>query len=108
MNSSSLPIASSKRVRAGLLAIWRADRARFVGVILLFGASAVLGLAPPRLVGMLIDRLGEGVGVSEIAGYCTVLLGCTLLQFTTLLFGTRAALVLGEDVFAKLRDDFMA
>lgn len=108
MSATALPTASGARVRAVLRQIWRTHRRRFLGVIALLGAGAVLGLAPPRLVGLLIDRLGAGAGAGEIALYCVTMFGCALAQFALVILGTRAALILGEDVFAVLRDDFMA
>lgn len=108
MSADALPTASRARVRVALVETWRERRGRFMAVVLLFAASAVAGLAPPRLVGLLIDRLGAGAGAGEAAAYCGAMLACAVMQFGLVLFGTRTALVLGEDVFAVLRDDFMA
>lgn len=107
MSTAALPTASGMRVRAVLKQIWRTHRRRFLGVITLLGAGSVLGLAPPRLIGLLIDRLDTGGGVETVALFCAAMLGCVLGQFALVLLGTRTALLLGEDVFADLRNDFM-
>jgi len=95
-------------VRRVLRRIWSAHRGGFVRIVLLFGASALAGLAPPRLMGLLIDRLTAGTTGETVALYCGGMLACALLQGVLLLVATRTALVLGEEVFARLRDDFMA
>lgn len=107
MSAGTIPVATSTRVRAALATIWRGHRATFVLVIVLFGASAVAGLAPPRLVGLLIDRLTAGAGAGEVALYCGAMLACALVQGALVLFATRTSSVLGERVFATLREDFM-
>ncbi len=105
--SSGLPVASNRQVRILLLRFWREYRARLLQITVIFGISAALGLASPRLVGLLIDRLSAGTTAGEIALYCGAMLACTLAQFVLLLTATRAALVLGEDVFAVMREEFM-
>ncbi|WP_353112904.1 ABC transporter ATP-binding protein [Microbacterium sp.] len=105
---TTLPRAGSGRVRAELRAIWRMHRMRFVAVVVVFGASALAGLIPPRAVGMLIDRLRAGAGAGEVAAYGAVMVGGVLAQSLLVLVATRTALTLGEDVFARLRLDFMA
>lgn len=108
MSSTALPTASTAHVRRVLRAIWTAHRGRFVRIVLLFGASALAGLAPPRLVGLLIDQLTAGTTAEVVALYCGAMLTCALVQGVLLLVATRSALVLAEEVFARLRDDFMA
>ena len=108
MTTAVLPTASRAHVRAAVLGIWRERRPRFVAVILLFGVSALVGVAPPRLMGLLVDRLTAGTTPAEIALLCGGMLLCALAQGVLIVFATRAAAVLGEEVFARLRDDFMS
>ncbi|GAA1808342.1 ABC transporter ATP-binding protein [Agromyces neolithicus] len=108
MTAIILPDAGRERVRAELRGIWRTHRARFVVVIALFGASALAGLAPPRLVGVLIDRLTAGAGPAEASLYGAAMLACVLVQAVLVMFAIRSALMLGEEVFTHLRDQFMS
>lgn len=108
MNGAAVPTASPARVRAALVGIWRERRGRFIGVIVLFGVSAFVGILPPRLMGLLVDRLTAGATAGEVALVCGGMLLCALVQGALIVIATRTAAVLGEDVFARLRDDFMA
>lgn len=107
MSDRTLPRADNRRVLAELRAIWRQHRIRFVVVILLNGAAAASGLLPPRLVGLLIDRLRAGADVGEVALYGGGMLAGVLAQSLFVLTAARAAWRLGEDVFARLRLAFL-
>ena len=105
---ATLPVAGGASVRAAVRRIWHDHRPRFLGVIALFGASALVGILPPWLMGLLVDRLTEGATAGDIALMCGGMLVCALAQGALIVLATRTAAVLGEDVFAGLRDDFMA
>lgn len=108
MSASALPTAGRAHVYAAMRAIWRARRATFIAVIALFAAAAVAGLAPPRLMGLLIDRLAAGADPGELALYCGGMLGCALAQGVLVLSASRLAYIAGEHVFAQLREEFLA
>lgn len=108
MSSTILPVASTARVRAALGVIWRERRPALLGIIALFGAAALAGIAPPRLVGLLIDRLTAGAGAAEVALYGGGMLLCAFAQGAFILLASRKAFVVGEDVFSRLREEFMA
>lgn len=108
MSASALPTAGRPHVYAAMRAIWRARRATFIAVIALFAGAAVAGLAPPRLMGLLIDRLTAGADAGELALYCAGMLGCALAQGVLVLSASRLAYVAGEHVFAQLREEFLA
>ncbi|MFB7842792.1 ABC transporter ATP-binding protein [Microbacterium sp. NPDC056052] len=108
MSGSALPTAGRRHVYAALRAIWRGRRAAFIAVIALFAVAAVAGLAPPRLMGLLIDRLTAGADAGELALYCGGMLGCALAQGILVLSASRLAYVAGEHVFAQLREEFLA
>ena len=93
---------------AAMRAIWRGRRAAFIAVIALFAAAAVAGLAPPRLMGLLIDRLTAGADPGELAVYCGAMLGFALAQGLLVLSASRLAYIAGEHVFAQLREEFLA
>lgn len=107
MSDQMLPVASSRDVWAALAALWRERRGRFIVIAILYGAAAVAALAPPKLFGALIDRLDAGTDGAVIALFCTAMIGSVVAQAALLLLATRTALVLGEDVFRDVRDEFM-
>ena len=104
----TLPRAGAARVRQELAAIWRRHRGRFVLVIALNAGAAASSLVCPRLIGLLIDRLRAGAGAGEVALYGTAMLAGVLAQTLFVLTAARTAWRLGEDVFARLRIDFLS
>lgn len=107
MSDQTLPVASSRDVWAALASLWRERRGRFIVITVLYGAAAVAALAPPKLFGALIDRLDTGTDGAVIALFCAAMIGSVVAQAALLLLATRTALVLGEDVFRDVRDEFM-
>ncbi|MFF3026745.1 ABC transporter ATP-binding protein [Microbacterium sp. NPDC057944] len=105
---ASLPTAPSSEVWTALLGLWRGRRGRIAVIVALYGVAALAALAPPRLFGVLVDRLGAGASADTIALLCGAMIGSVVLQAGLLLAATRTALVLGEDVFREVRDGFMA
>lgn len=108
MSDQTLPTASSREVWAALRGLWRGQRRRFALILALYGAAAVAGLAPPKLFGALVDRIGAGATGETVALFCGAMIVSVVLQAVLLLAATRTALVLGEDVFRDVRDGFMA
>ena len=106
--TATLPAASGARVLFELRKLLRIHRTAFLRILALFSGSALAGLAPPRLMGALTDRLIAGADVVQISIFGATMLACVLAQAVLLLFATRVALVLGEVVFARLREQFMS
>lgn len=102
-----LPQATTAQVRAELRNIVREYRGRFAVVIGLFAASALAGLVAPRAVGLLVDRLQAGASVGEVAAYGVIMALGVVTQALCVFFGSRSASLVGEDVFARLRLQFM-
>jgi ABC-type multidrug transport system fused ATPase/permease subunit len=94
-------------VRDVIVALVRQHRREYVGMTVLAALAAVTGLVGPFVVGRLVQTLGSGGGAEVIAPLGLVMLAAVLLQTVFTGFGTRLAMVLGERVFARLRDDFM-
>ena len=108
MTRATFPIASAAAVRRRLAAIVRLHRGELVVIILLFGVTAVAGLVPPWLVGRLIDRLGQGAGIDEVTAIGVAMAASVVVQAVGVLVATQRTRVLGELVFAELREQFMA
>lgn len=106
---TTLPVASGAHVRRTLVAIARAHAGAFAIVVVLYGIGAIAGLLPPWLIGRLIDGLTlHGAGIDEVAVFGVSMTSALAVQVLALLWATRRTLVLGEVVFATLRDGFMA
>ena len=104
-----LPIASSATVRASASRLIRQHK-RGLGVVLaLHTLAAVAGLAGPALIGIIIDGVtGHRIDVPGIDEMALVLLAAILFQAVLTRFAQRQSMVLGEGVFATLREEFMA
>ena len=105
--STSLPIADARQVTAYALGLAR-RHPRALGLSLaLYAAAALAGLAAPPLLGSLVEAVESGTTrahVDRVAG----LLALSVLAATTLTWlSRRISLVLAEQVFADLREDFL-
>jgi ABC-type multidrug transport system fused ATPase/permease subunit len=106
-DDTQLPVASTARVRRVVGALLREHRTEYVGVTVLAGLAAVAGLVGPFAVGRLVQNLGAGGDATTIAVLCLAMLVAVVLQTLFTGFGTRLGMILGERVFATLRDGFM-
>ena len=77
---ASLPTAPSSEVWTALLGLWRGRRGRIAVIVALYGVAALAALAPPRLFGVLVDRLGAGASADTIALLCGAMIGSTAPQ----------------------------
>lgn len=73
----------------------------------LYVLAAIGGLAGPFLVGRLVDNVIAGTTMSTVTVLCTVLLASILVQALLTRFASLRGMVLGESVFAQLREEFM-
>lgn len=105
--SSVLPVAKRAHVFRVVEKIWRAHRAQFVKVVVLFTLASVASLAPPRLMGLLVDRLRAGMDAADVGMFGAAMLASVVVQALFILWGTHTAYRLGEVVFARLREDFL-
>ena len=106
--STTLPIASSRAVRAYALRLMRKHPRALGGSLLLYAAAALATLAAPPLLGELVQSVAEGTTRGHVDGIA-LLLAASVLTATALTWQSRRmSLVLAEEVFADLREDFLA
>ncbi|WP_374928875.1 ABC transporter ATP-binding protein [Kytococcus sedentarius] len=108
-----LPIADTTSVRRHTAATLRRHRSRLQVMALLHALAAALGLVTPWIIGRLVDGLTDGSllgeggfdqGLPLLAGMTLALLGQTLVSW----FANRESFVIGERIFADLREEFMS
>ena len=105
--SERLPIAVGPEVRGHARLLVRRHRRPLARVLALHALAAVAGLAGPRLLGELVESVERGTTTAHIDVIAVALAGFVLAQ-TALTWGARrASFVLSEDIFARLREDFM-
>jgi ABC-type multidrug transport system fused ATPase/permease subunit len=101
-----LPVASGATMRAEVRMLMGRHRATMGLVIAIHGVAVVAGLVGPQVLGVLVERLGEGA-----AGPLGWLIGGFALAVLVQTVATRSsrlrASILGEAVLADLREDFL-
>jgi ABC-type multidrug transport system fused ATPase/permease subunit len=103
-----LPIADLAHVRTTASRLIRRHWRGLVGVLLLHLVAALCGLVAPRAVGILIDALTRGTATSAgVDLFVAVVGGAVVAQALLIRFAQRQSMVLGETVFARLREEFL-
>ncbi|MGC5289531.1 ABC transporter ATP-binding protein [Micromonospora sp. DT231] len=82
---------------------------RAVGVVLaLHAAAAVAGLAPPWLLGTIVDRVTAGAGVATVDRLALAIAGCVLISALLSRYAQYAGHRFGERAIAELREEFVS
>ncbi|MDQ1629254.1 MAG: hypothetical protein QOI54_2998, partial [Actinomycetota bacterium] len=103
----SLPVASGGQVRAKAREIFREHRSAVIGMLVLHALAALAAVVGPRLLGSLVQSVRDGTTMGH-ADRLTLLLAASLVAQTLLTFvARRQSFVLGETVFAELREGFL-
>ncbi len=105
--STSLPVAGPATVRREARALLSQHRRGLASVLGLHALAAVAGLAGPALLGRLVDDVRSGVGTSTVDRFAAVLAVAILVQTGLTWAARRQSFVLGELVFAQLREQFV-
>ncbi|MGW5241916.1 ABC transporter ATP-binding protein [Monashia sp. NPDC004114] len=103
----TLPVADMESVRAhtrGLLGRHRGSLALVVG---LHSLAAVAALVAPRAIGLLVDEISHGRSLAVVNTLAMWIAGAVVLQTIVTWFARRASFIMGETVFAELREQFM-
>ncbi len=102
-----LPIAAGPEVRRDAAALLRHYRRPLAVVLCLNGLAAVAGLVGPFLLGELVEAVEQGTTTAYVDRLIGVLVAAVLAQTVLTWFARRSSFVLSEQVFARLREDFM-
>ncbi|MDG4782545.1 ABC transporter ATP-binding protein [Micromonospora sp. WMMD961] len=82
---------------------------RAVGVVLgLHSAAAVAGLAPPWLLGTIVDRVTAGAGVATVDRLALAIAGCVVVSALLSRYAQYAGHRFGERAVAELREEFVS
>lgn len=107
MAGTMLPVADSAQVKAEGLRLLRMHKKPLAAVVGLYVVAAVAGLAGPFLVGRLVDAVSVGTTAGFIGSVALAMAGFVLVQTVLSRLARRRGMVLGEQVFAQLREEFM-
>lgn len=103
-----LPVADPTTLRRHTAALLRRHRRGLALVVVLHVLAATAGLAGPWLLGRLVDAVVEGTTTTAVDRTILVLVVAVLAQTVLIRYAQRSAMILGETVFAELREEFVA
>ena len=103
-----LPIADTKTVWRRTRTLLAAYRGGLTWVVALQAIAAVAALLLPWLLGRLVDDVTAGTTFAHVNRIALILLGAVVVQALLTGVSQRGAMVLGESIFARLREDFLA
>ncbi|WP_149204274.1 ABC transporter ATP-binding protein [Actinotalea subterranea] len=102
-----LPIADRATLRDHTRELLRRHRRGLGGVLALHTLAAATGLAGPWLLGRMVDAVAHGTTTGYIDQVVAFLVVAVLAQTVLIRYAQRAAMILGETVFADLREQFI-
>ncbi|TDP91115.1 ABC transporter ATP-binding protein [Labedaea rhizosphaerae] len=102
-----LPEADRAAVRAASMRLVREDRGAALVVLLLYGLAAAAGLGLPWLVGVLVNRVESGAGVSAVDRLVPAMAGFAVAQLILERSARYAGHRFGERALARLRERFV-
>lgn len=102
-----LPVADSSALRAHTRYLLRRHRRGLGTVLVLHVLAATAGLAGPWLLGRMVDAVAQGTTTGYVDQAVTILVAAVLAQTVLIRYAQRGAMVLGETVFAELREQFL-
>ncbi|KGN37364.1 multidrug ABC transporter ATPase [Knoellia subterranea KCTC 19937] len=103
-----MPIATRQTVIAHTRVLLRDHRRPLLWVLGLHGLAALVGLVGPWVIGQIVQEVTHGgASLSRIDLLIAVLVGAIVAQTVLTWFARRAAFILSEHVFARLREDFV-
>jgi len=105
--STSLPVAGPATVRREARVLLREHRRPLSAVLGLHALAALAGLVGPALLGRLVDDVRRGTGTGPVDRLATILAVAILVQTALTWAARRQSFVLGEQVFAQLREQFI-
>ncbi|MCD4535755.1 ABC transporter ATP-binding protein/permease [Nocardioides sp. cx-169] len=104
---TTLPVAGVGVMRRYVRALVRRHPRLVWGALSLHVLAAAAALAAPRLLGDLVEAVEQGTTVGHVDRVVALLAGFLILQTVLTRFARYVSQVLGEQVLAELREDFV-
>ncbi len=100
-------MADRAGVRRAAWGLIRADGRAMVGLLLLSSLAVAAGLAPPWLLGQIINRVSAGGGVGSVDSLTVAIAGFAVLQVILVRFARYAAHRFAERAMVEIRSSFV-
>src|SRR3954463_5651867 len=108
LEDTTLPVADRRQVRAYLRDVFGRHRKAFIVMLSLQCVSAAFGLVAPRLLGQIVDDVPAGTPGSHVDKLAAVIAVALVVQAVLTRAARYRGFVLGEQVLAELREDFVS
>ena len=105
--TETLPVADGRQVSRYVGRLLRHHRRPVVLATLLHSAAALAALAGPRLLGNLVEAVEKGTTLGYVNRTILLLAGFLVVQTVLTRYARYVSFVLGEEVLADLREDFV-
>ncbi|MBB5788233.1 ABC transporter ATP-binding protein [Jiangella mangrovi] len=105
--STALPVATPAEVRREGGRLFRRHRGTLTVALVVHVLAAGAGLAGPFLLGQMVDVVTGSRSTARVDVLAAVLAGCIVVQALLTRVAIQRSLVLGERVFAELRETFL-
>lgn len=105
--NTHLPVADGRAVRKYVGTLARRHPKMLYGALALHVSAALAALAAPALLGGLVESVENGTTASHVDKIIGLLAGFLLLQTVLTRYARYLSQVLGEQVLAELREDFV-
>ena len=105
--ATPLPVADARETRVQAMAYLRRHRRGFIMIVLTQTVAALCGLVGPFLLGKLVNDIGNGLTMHTVNVLAGFLAAALLLQSAFTFLTRRQSYILGEEVFAELRENFL-
>ncbi|WP_116947102.1 ABC transporter ATP-binding protein [Jiangella endophytica] len=106
--AGALPVATPAEVRHEAGRLFRRHRSALTIALVVHVLAAAAGLAGPFLLGRMVDAVTRDGSQTRVDVLAAVLAGCIVVQALLTRVAIRRSLILGERVFAELRETFIA
>ena len=103
----TLPVADMASVKAHTRATLLRHRRRLVSVVGLHALAATASLAAPRIIGELVDGVTHGITGAQVDRLAVILAVAVVVQTLVTWAARRSSFILGETIFADLREEFL-
>jgi ABC-type multidrug transport system fused ATPase/permease subunit len=104
---TGLPIAPGPVVWDRLRRAGRDHGRTLAGVVALYAVAALAALAPPWVLGMIVDAVRADAGVARVDLLAVVIVGALAVNALFVLWSVALSIRFGEGLLAELREEFV-
>ncbi|MGW9368469.1 ABC transporter ATP-binding protein [Streptomyces xanthophaeus] len=105
--AATLPVGTSQTVRAYVRGLFRRHRRAFLALVSVNAVAVIASMVGPYLLGGVVDDLAEGARELHLGRVALLFSGALVLQTLFVRLVRLRGAMLGEEMLADLREDFL-